>query len=311
MDNYYDRFLEALQEGDLERRTDFCTGHEAIYRNGKLLCADADDPIETPSLVEEIKAEPHLVMFGCGHVGKALYDLAVLQNWKITILDCREELLTEASFPKATRIVGPYEELLAHDYSDFLAPYYCIFTHGHTYDEDSLLYALRHKHSYIGMIGSKAKVAHCMQSIRDKGITDDMLCKLHTPIGLSINAVTPQEIAVAIMAQMISVFRTSKKVITLDAKVLKMASQESGIMARIISQEGSAPRSVGSMIFVTEHDILGTVGGGAVEEHTINTAREMLKTGKDFLIEHHILTSKQPLEMTCGGEVSVMYKKVN
>lgn len=310
MDKYYYRFLEELLDGDLERRTDLTTGHEAIYKNGEYICSDCDDRIENPSMTEQIKAEPHLVLFGCGHVGKALYNLAVLQGLKVTILDCREELLTEENFPLATRIVGPYEELLKREYPDFLTPYYCIFTHGHVHDRECLEYALSHKHSYIGMIGSRPKIAHVMNVIHENGFTDDMMTKLCTPIGLPINAVTPEEIAISIMAQIIGVFRTSKNVITLDAKVLRKASEEDGIMARIVETSGSAPRSVGSMIFVTEHDFLGTVGGGAVESHTIETAKRMLAEGQDFLIEKHILTHRQPLGMTCGGDVTVMFKRV-
>ena len=307
MREYYKAFLKAITEGGLQRQTSFSTGDEAIYRDGCFICGD---DIEEPDLTEDIQMEPHLVLFGCGHVGKALYDLAVLQDMKVTVLDCREDFLTAERFPKAERIAGPYEELLSRDYG-FTAPYYCIFTHGHRYDEDCLLYALRHPHSYIGMIGSKAKVAHCLESIKAKGITDDMLSKLHSPIGLSINAVTPEEIAISIMAQIISVFRFTRKVITVDANVIRMASQEKGIMVRIVEKSGSAPRSVGSMMFVTENDMTGTIGGGSIEIHAIDKAREMMKTGQPFLLEKHTLTGNEPLGMICGGDNTLLYKAVD
>ncbi|MFC2821642.1 MAG: XdhC family protein [Spirochaetales bacterium] len=310
MNSYYTKFYNALLEGNLQRRTDFKTGNEAVYRNGELICSDFGKAVENPDLIEDIQVEPHLVLFGCGHVGKALYDIAVLQDMKVTVLDCRAELLTEEAFPKATRICGSYEELLSREYDDFLSPYYCIFTHGHIHDEVCLKYALRHRHTYVGMIGSKAKVAHCLESVRSDGITDSMLEKLHSPIGLSINAVTPQEIAVSIMAQIISVFRANKKIITADASVLGIAREKTGIMARIVEKSGSAPRAVGSMLFITEDKAYGTIGGGAIEEHAINKAREMLKTGESFLLERHSLTENEPLGMTCGGNNSVLYKLV-
>ena len=307
MCEYCKRFLQAIAEGGVQRLTSFRTGEEAICRDGRLLCGRN---IQDPDLVEDIQMEPHLVLFGCGHVGKALYNLAELQDLKVTVLDCREDLLTEGRFPKAERISGPYDQLLSREYG-FVAPYYCIFTHGHRYDEKCLLYALRHPHSYIGMIGSKAKIAHCLESIRAKGITEDMLQKLHTPIGLPINAVTPEEIAVAIMAQIISVFRFSRKVITVDANVLRKASEEHGIMVRIVEKSGSSPRSVGSMMFITENDMFGTIGGGAIENHAIEKARQMLRYNEPFLLEQNDLTDSGQLGMICGGETTLLYRMVD
>lgn len=311
MNSYYSNLLKVLPQGNLERRTDITTGHEAIYKDGKLLFSDSEDAVSKPDLVESIVAEPHLVLFGSGHVGKALYDLAVLQDMKVTVIDPRTELMTRERFPKAERIIGRYNDILSRDYDNFSAPYYCIFTHGHIHDEQCLLYALRHPHTYIGMIGSKAKVAHCMEIVRSSGITDDMLAKLHTPIGLSINAVTPQEIAISIMAQIVSVFRTDKNAVTIDAQIVRKASVERGIMARIIKKDGSSPRSVGSMIFVTENDFIGTVGGGAVERIAIDRSRELLEKNERLLVEHYSLRPTEPLGMTCGGENTIMYKLIN
>ena len=311
MNKYYSNLLKVLPEGNLERRTDLKTGNEAIYKDGVFLFGDSDDRLENPDLTERIVAEPHLVLFGCGHVGKALYDLAVLQDMRITVLDSREGLLTEQRLPKAERILGEYDDLLSREYQSFIAPYYCIFTHGHLNDEACLLYCLRHPHSYIGMIGSKRKIEHCMSILRENCVTDDMLSKLHTPIGLPINAVTPQEIAIAIMAQIISVFRADKNAITIDASLVANASENRGIMARIVHKEGSSPRSVGSMMFITESGLYGTVGGGAVELKVIEKARQMLKKNKRLLVENYSLTIKEPLSMTCGGENTILYKMVD
>ena len=314
MSRYYSQFLEAIQTGGyetLERRTDFSTGSEAIYRDGKLLASDNGKEIENPDLVESITAEPHLVLFGCGHVGKALYDLAVLQDMRVTVADPRADLLTKERFPKATRIIGSYDKILSEDHPTFISPYYCIFTHGHTYDEDCLLYSIKHPHSYIGMIGSKAKIAHCFDIMRAKGITDSQLSEVYTPIGLPINAVTPQEIAVSIMAQIISVLRKDKQAVLIDSSLLRLAADKNGVMVRIVEKSGSAPRSTGSMMFVTEQGISGTVGGGSVENHAIEMAKKMLKQDKAFLLEHHELQVNQPLGMTCGGNVTLLYKKTD
>ncbi len=308
MDSYYGTFLDAIRTGGnarLERRTDLRTGAEAVYADGKPIAGDA---VDNADVIERITAKPHLVLFGGGHVGKALYDLAVLQDMDVTVLDPREGLLTNERFPGAERICESYEELLSRDYPQFISPYYCIFTHGHTYDSDSLYYALNHPHSYIGMIGSRAKIALCFDNMRAKGITDSMLAEVHSPIGLPINAVTPQEIAVSIMAQIISVFRADKEAVTVDASLLARAAAETGIMVRVVGKNGSAPQRVGSMMFVTGTQLYGTVGGGAIENHAIETAIQMLRENRPFLVENHELQGPQPLGMTCGGNTSLLYK---
>ena len=82
-------------------------------------------------------------------------------------------------------------------------------------------------------------------------------------------------------------------------------------MVRIVDKSGSAPRSTGSMMFVTQDGISGTVGGGAVENHAIERAKKMLNQENSFLLEHHELQGNQPLGMTCGGNVTLLYKIVN
>ncbi|MBQ3697701.1 MAG: XdhC family protein [Spirochaetales bacterium] len=311
MSEYYRQFLTSIQSSykTLERRTDLNTGAEALYRDGVLIASEGGE-VSKADLSELITAEPHLVMFGCGHVGKALYDLAVLQDMRVTVIDPRSELLTEARFPLASRINEKYEDFLSKEHQQLISPYYCIFTHGHTYDSDCLLYALRHPHTYIGMIGSKAKIACCFDIMRENGITESQLEDVRSPIGLQINAVTPQEIAVAIMAQIISVFRKDKNAVKIDASLLKKASEQPGIMVRIVEKTGSTPRSVGSMMFVTQDGICGTVGGGAIENHAIERAKKMLKQEESFLLEHLELQRDQLLGMTCGGSNTLLYKAV-
>ena len=203
-----------------------------------------------------------------------------------------------------------FEELLKREYGSFFSPYYCIFTHGHAFDADCLYYALTHRHSYIGMIGSAAKIAHCMQAMRDRGISENLLKEVHSPIGLAINAVTPQEIAVSIMAQIIGVFREDKSAVDIDPNVIALASEEPGVMVRIVAKTGSAPRSVGSMMYVTGDSFSGTVGGGAIERHAIDRARQMLADGEGFLLEENGLSGKDALGMICGGTNTLLYRLV-
>ncbi len=309
MNKYYEAFLETISKGSLERRTIIADGEEAIYQNGQLIASTSGNDISNPDLVEIIKAEPHLMLFGSGHVGKALYDLGVLQNMKMTVLDDREELLTEKRFPKAERFIAPFNELLKKEY-DVVTPAYIIFTHGHSFDTDCLRYALSHPSSYIGMIGSKAKSAKALAEMREEGFSEEALRNVHTPIGLPIGAETPEEIAISIMAEIISVFRSGEHFSTIDPKLLKTMATNEGIAVRIIEKKGSAPRAVGSTMFVTENEAVGTIGGGAIEKEAIEEAKKMLKTEITHQTKHYDLSSSGDIGMVCGGNETLLFTLV-
>lgn len=307
---FYSKFLSALEQGDLERRTVFETGEQAIYQNGFFLAGSKDKPIEEADLVEHIKPEPHLFIFGAGHVSKALYDLAVLQEMKVTVADERKEVCNAERFPSACRIVMPYEDMLKTEF-DVLSPYYVIVTHGHVYDSQCLEYALNHKSSYIGMIGSKGKVAATMQKMLDKGFSQEQLDKVCSPIGIKIGAVTPEEIAISIMAEVISYFRSDKNLVTVDPNLIKVMTKEHGVDVRIVEKHGSAPRSVGSQMFVTEEGRLyGTIGGGAIENRSIEIAKQMIKDNTPYHLEHFTLDASSDLGMICGGNAKVIFSLI-
>ena len=310
MNNFYKAFLTALGAGELERRTVFETGEQALYQNGIFIAGSQGKTVETADLVEHIKPEPHLFIFGAGHVSKALYDLAVLQGMKVTVADERLEVCNELRFPKANRILMPYPEILSSEF-DVVSPYYIIVTHGHSYDSQCLEYALKHKSSYIGMIGSKGKVAATMQEMLNKGFTQEQLDKVCSPIGLKIGAVTPEEIAISIMAEIISYFRSDKNLVTVDPNLIKILTKESGIDVRIVEKHGSAPRSVGSQMFVTSTgQLYGTIGGGAIENRSIEIAKQMLKDHQNYHLEQFTLDASSDLGMICGGNAKVLFSLI-
>lgn len=291
--------------GMAERKTDTETGKEALFIDGRLVIGD-DGSFD---LVEKIKSEPVIVMFGAGHVGKALYDLAVLQGMRTIVLDDRPELLTEERFPLAERHVGPFSSLLEDEY-DAISPYFAIFTHGHSNDKDCLRYALSHSSQYIGMIGSEKKARSQLDAMIEEGFPEEKVRSVHSPIGLGINAATPAEIAVAIMAEMISVFRSDRNAITIDSAMLEAMTEERGIAVRIIEKKGSAPRGEGTMMFVTPDRIFSTIGGGNVEMLAIEHARKMLSDGQDADIVSYDLETDGNTGMICGGNLRLLFKAV-
>lgn len=310
MNNYSKALHETLLEKDVIRYT-FLDGREAIFDQDKIIASNTD--VETnwidADIKMTIKQKPEIIIFGSGHVSKALYDIATMQSIPVTVVDEREEVCSEERFPNAKRFTNmPYPELLKLTFSEN-RPYYVIMTHGHSYDNQCLRYTLRHNSSYIGMIGSKGKVKATFDDLRKDGFTDEELSRVHSPIGLKIGAVTPEEIAISIMAEIISVFRSDKNLVCLSSEYLKTLSTHKGVIARIIDKKGSAPRSIGSEMLVTKDNTYGTIGGGAVELAATEEAKAMLDSSiKSKVIEYN-LSAKGDLKMICGGDIKVLFLK--
>lgn len=147
---------------------------------------------------------PRVWLFGAGHCGKAVYDLLVRQDWSVVVLDNRKDVLTEVFFPEAERRVGSYDELVRN--ADFRpSDYVLIMTAGHKWDYDILSECLNHELTYVGMMGSARKVATKFQQLREEGVSEEVIQKINSPIGLNIGGESPEEIAVDIVAKLIQV----------------------------------------------------------------------------------------------------------
>ena len=146
-----------------------------------------------------------MLLFGGGHVGKALADVLGLLELRVTVTDPRPELLTEERFPRAQRRLLPFGEVpLDAAPADLVV----ILTHSHAWDYDLGLRALRSPARYVGIIGSRKKAALFRQRFLDDGIPpEDLQQRLHNPVGLPIGAQTPEEIAVSIAAELIAQLR--------------------------------------------------------------------------------------------------------
>ena len=159
--------------------------------------------------IEPILAEPDLFIFGGGHIGLVLAKMAKLAGFTITIIDDRADFATPERFPEAKQaIISEFSSALVK-LKIRNTDYIVILTHGHKGDEVVLEQALQTKAKYIGMIGSNKKNEIIFSHLRAKGIPQEAIEKVYTPIGLEINARTPAEIAVSILAEMIKVRRST------------------------------------------------------------------------------------------------------
>lgn len=144
-----------------------------------------------------------LVIAGGGHVGKALSEIAALCGFRVTIIDDRPEYADRERFPEADKVIrGRFDEVLA-EYPLDETTYVVAVTRGHRHDEASLRSVIGRGAAYVGMIGSKRRSAAVLQHLLEEGADAEAVAAVHTPIGLDIGAETPEEIAVAIMAEII------------------------------------------------------------------------------------------------------------
>lgn len=143
------------------------------------------------------------VIFGGGHIARALAPLLHGVGFRVTVMDNRIEYADPADFPGAERVIcGDYLRL--GDYVDLTEEdYVVVMTNGHSHDFDVQEQALRRKLAYIGVIGSRRKTAVVNARLREAGVPEKGIAQVHTPIGTPIKAVTPAEIAISIAGEMI------------------------------------------------------------------------------------------------------------
>jgi xanthine dehydrogenase accessory factor len=161
-------------------------------------------------LFERIEAEPRLVIAGAGHVGAALARLAALVGYRVTLIDDRGEFLSRELF-SSTAEQG-IDLVVAADWSDAVRAAIgtgrnvsvAIVTRGHKQDEDCLRAAITANPFYIGMIGSKRRTNIVLDKLREEGADEEQLKKVRAPIGLDIGAVSPEEVALAILAEIVA-----------------------------------------------------------------------------------------------------------
>ena len=153
--------------------------------------------------IEPVLLEPHLVILGAGHVGKTLSKLARFTGFRVTVVDDRPEFANRENIPDAT-------DLLVNEFTTAFGQIEvnrdtCIVvaTRGHNHDLDAIKAALGTTAGYIGLLGSRRKKGLLFNALKESGFTSGDIGRVLIPVGLPIGSVSPEEIAISIMAQII------------------------------------------------------------------------------------------------------------
>jgi xanthine dehydrogenase accessory factor len=173
--------------------------------------------------VDPLIPSPRLFIIGAGHVGLHLARAAAEVGFRIHVIDDREKFANAERFPGADIVVEPIPEWL-HRAELPPSSYVVIVTRGHQHDLDALRALAGRDFKYLGLIGSRAKVARIYEALLAEGMPAACLERVHSPIGLEIGAVTPAEIAISILAQLIAVSR-GVDTSALSMKTVKVTAQ--------------------------------------------------------------------------------------
>lgn len=185
-------------DSEKPRLLQFNLGQEAAYDNG-LICGG-----QLNVYVEPVLPVPRALIFGAGHISKSLSKVATLAGFATTVIDNRESYANRERFPEAAHVIAEeYEEVFPRLPANE-ATYVIIVTRGHRDDMRVLRWAVDQPLRYIGMIGSKRKTIEVAKQLGNEGVRLDRLSTIHAPMGLDIGAVTPEEIAVAVVSEMIA-----------------------------------------------------------------------------------------------------------
>ncbi len=263
--------------------------------------------------------EIHLVICGAGHVSIPVIQIGLMMGCEVTVLEDRPQFADNARRAGAAKVIcEPFEQGL-RQVEGGNNTYFIIVTRGHRYDQTCLELIAGKKHAYIGMIGSRLRVAKVKEAALLNGCDKAVIDQVYSPIGLNINAETPVEIGVSIMAEIIEVknkkMRLSGYSKDLLHTILNPEEKAGGnVLVTIVARKGSAPRDVGTKMLVTpDGRCIGTIGGGCMESEVIQKALHMLHSedGK-ILLSHVDMTGVDAEEegMVCGGVIDVLLEVV-
>ncbi|BCJ96498.1 xanthine dehydrogenase [Anaerocolumna cellulosilytica] len=279
------------------------------------ICYDEDG---TLIVYESFYPGERLIVLGGGHIALPLVEFASKVGFTVIVADDRPYFANQIRFPFAEQVICNSFDKVLKGLKVTASDYIVIITRGHRHDLNCLRQILKKKETkYVGMIGSKRRVKGILALLKEEGYDDGRLSRICTPIGLSIGAVTPEEISISIVAQLIGrkrqgqrgEYKTNQP--DADYNVLKLLADSEGeamAVVTVIDTKGSVPRGVGAkMIVYPTGQIAGSIGGGCSEAVVIRNAVSIIGT-KKFRIQTIDMTGDvaEAEGMVCGGIMEVL-----
>lgn len=191
--------LDALVAEDAERSI---WNGEAKTRTYMLPVPTGTEQVDV--FIEGFQPPPTLVVVGAGHIAIPLTTYAKTLGYRVIIVDARAAFATRERFPHADELIVEWPDEVLEKMDLNPSTSVAVLTHDPKFDEPSLRVVLAREVGYIGAIGSRKTSEERSERLRQSGVTDEQLSRVHGPIGLNIGATSPEEMALAIMAEIVA-----------------------------------------------------------------------------------------------------------
>ena len=277
------------------------------------------------TLIERFLPQPRLLILGGGHIALPLSEMAGLLGFDVWVYDDRPSFANSARFPAAHTVI-------CDDFANMRArlgfrrgDYVAVLTRGHRHDILCLRTLFEDGDEvpqYVGMIGSKRRVAIVKEEVASATGRSDLLDQLYAPVGLPIGSVTPAEIALSILAEIIQLRRLgpdgtrgkSPREGAVDPELFRfLATPRKGraALVTIVSTSGSTPREMGAKMAIDAlGKTIGSIGGGCAEAEVIRKARDVMDAAGYQLIEVDMADAAEEDGMVCGGTMQVLIEAI-
>ena len=276
--------------------------------------------IEGMRYLRKFCPQERLILLGGGHIAQPLCTFAAALGFSVVVVDDRPSFANHSRFPEANDVLcenfpNAIRQLKLQD-NDYVA----VITRGHRWDADCLRAIVPGPMpKYLGMIGSKRRTTALLQLLEEEGLPREKLSLIHTPIGLNIGALTIQEIAISIVAELIQCRRqgtsrhTKGTVMTsedIDLALLKFLAEDETPKALLLvyDSSGSTPVKPGAMMAINNNlQTAGTIGGGCSESAVLRDAYAMIGSGRRRTVTIDMSNDVAEEEgMVCGGRMKVL-----
>ncbi len=288
--------------------------HGSAAVKPRFSCKDGFFHIEEPVLPPE-----RLLILGGGHIALPLCQFAAQCGFRVFVADDRPDFANADRFPQADGVLCDSFDKAIETLRITPYDYVVIITRGHTHDADCLRTILPGTQpAYLGMIGSRRRVSGLLAALEKEGLDPERLAHINTPIGLKIGAVTPAEIAVSILAELIARRRLpdespvprSVADTDLEPDIVRYLAEDHDPKAivTVVETKGSTPRGPGAKMAVSPRgQVTGSIGGGCSEGSVILDAIDIIGTGR-YKLAHIDMTGEvaESEGMVCGGTMTVL-----
>ena len=268
---------------------------------------------------EPVMPQERLIVLGGGHIALPVCEFGAKCGFAVHVVDDRPDFANRRRFPDAAEVICDSFENGIRKLGITPFDFVVVITRGHRHDADCLRALLPGEMpAYLGMIGSRRRTKGLLEMLREEGFNPERLSAICTPIGLDIGAITPAEIAVSILSEVIAYKRMpehgapgrSCADTDLELSTLKYLAEnhDPKAIVTVIETKGSTPRGTGAKMSVSPlGKVTGSIGGGCSEAAVIQDAVRIIGTGRYRLFDIDLTGEVAESDgMVCGGTMRVL-----